>query len=192
MVEIVAIPRHRHRCRGPRAASRRRARVGIPGEPHVVLLLDERQHFRLDELRVQARHRVVLEPALAALRVAAAVADGNRHHHRHAFLRNQIVERLEQQRIRSVSADDERHDRAGHVLLGDVHRDAARVRRRRACRHVELRRIVRIRGAECTLLAPDARIDFAVRRLHREVVDRALRARPDAPPSRAPAYTSAR
>ena len=37
--------------------------------------LDERQHFRLDELRVAPRHRVVFEAALAALRVAAAVAD---------------------------------------------------------------------------------------------------------------------
>ena len=43
------------------------------------------------------RHRVVLEPALAALRVAAAVADRDRDHRRHALLRDQVVERREQQ-----------------------------------------------------------------------------------------------
>ena len=64
----------------------------------LALLLDERQHFGLDELRVASRHRVVLEAALAALGVAAAVADRDRDHRRHALLRDQVVERCEQQR----------------------------------------------------------------------------------------------
>ena len=95
---------------------------------HVAFLLDQRQHLGLDELRIPRRHRVVLQPALAALRVAAAVANRDRHHRRDALLRDQIVEGGEQQLVRSVRADDERR--------GACRRRTASARRqsRGACR----------------------------------------------------------
>ena len=123
VIQLRVIPRHDQRRRAARAAAHRRAALGILRQLHVVLLLDQRQHFRLDELRVAARHRVVLQAALAALRVAAAVADRDGDHHRHALLRDQIVERREQQLVGAVGADDERRGRAGDVLLGHVDRD---------------------------------------------------------------------
>src|SRR5688572_31115907 len=52
---------------GAGAATHGRTAVRIPRQPHVRLSLDRGQHFRLDELRELARHRVVLETALAAL-----------------------------------------------------------------------------------------------------------------------------
>ena len=55
-------------------------RVGIVGQLDVCLCFDEGQNLLLDELGVSAGHGVVLEAALAALRVAAAVADGDADH----------------------------------------------------------------------------------------------------------------
>ena len=42
------------------------------------ILLDERQHLALDELRIGPRHRVVFAPALGTLRVLPAIADLHR------------------------------------------------------------------------------------------------------------------
>ena len=116
VVKLRVIPRHDQRCRGARTAAHCRATFGIFCELQVVLLLDQGQHFAFHKLRVSSRHRVVFEPALAALSVAAAVADGDRDHGRHPFLRNQIVQRRKQQRIGAVRADDEGRGGAGHCL----------------------------------------------------------------------------
>ena len=65
--------------------------------------------------------------------------------------------------------------RAGDVLLGNIHGDAARVGRGMAGGHDQLGGIVGIGRAEGAGLARDAGIKFAVRRIHREVVDGSLR-----------------
>ena len=62
----------------------------------LVVLLDLRQHFGLDELGELAGERVVFEPALAALRIAAAVLDHDGDHGGHALLGDQVVEDVRQ------------------------------------------------------------------------------------------------
>ena len=141
----------------------------------LAFFLDQRQNLGFDELRIPRRHRVVLQPALAALRVAAAVANRDRHHRRDALLRDQIVEGGEQQLVRSVRADDERRGAAGDVLLRHVDSQAARVGSRMTGGHDELGRIVGIDGAERASFPRNAGIDLAVRRAHRQVVDRSRR-----------------
>ena len=59
--------------------------------------LDAGKDFVFDELGVVAGHGVVLEAALAALRVAAAVADGDGDHDGHFVLGDEVVERGEEQ-----------------------------------------------------------------------------------------------
>ena len=133
MVEIGAIPGHdRARTTPPELQPIVARPSGSLVSFTLHLLLDQRQHLGLDELGVQAGHRVVFQAALAALGVAAAVADRDGDHRRHALLGDQVVERREQQLVGAVGADDERRRRAGHVLLRDVDGDPARVRRRAA------------------------------------------------------------
>ena len=139
------------------------------------LLFHQRQHLFLDELRVPARHGVVFQAALAALGVAAAVADRDGNHHGHAVLGDEIVERREQQLVGPVRPDDERRGRAGHVLLGDINRHAARVGSRMAGGHDKLCRIGGIDRAKRIGVPRDAGIDLAVGRIHREVKHRPLR-----------------
>ena len=167
------IPGHDQRRRPAGAAARRRA-LGILRQRHVVLLLDDRQHFAFDELGVAARHRVVLEAALAALGVAAAVADGDRNHRGHTFLSDQIVERREQELVRSIGSDDEGSSGARNVLFRHVHGNAASVGGRVARRYDEFRGVRGIDGAERSGVTGDAGINLAVGRAHREVVDRSL------------------
>ena len=141
----------------------------------LALLFDEGQHFFLHELGVQARHGVVLQAALAALCVAAAVADGDGNHHGYTVLGDEIVQRREQGAVRSVGPDDERGNGAGNVLLGDVDRHTASVRCRVAGGDYKFGGVVRVCCAERALFACDARIDLAVGRFHGEVEDLALR-----------------
>ena len=102
----------------------------------LALLLDERQHFLLDELGVAAGHGVVLQAALAALRVAAAVADGDGDHHRHACAAAiRLSSAVKSSAVGAVGADDERRDGAGDVLLGHVDGHCARVGRGMAGGH---------------------------------------------------------
>ena len=75
--------------------------LGVAGQLHVVLLLDEREHFGLDEFGVFAGHGVVFEAAFGA-----AVTDGYGDHDGDAFLGNQIVEGVEEQRVGAVCAYD--------------------------------------------------------------------------------------
>ena len=65
---------------------------GFLGELHAGALLDQRQHLALDELRIDARHRVVFLAALGALGVLPAIADLDGDHRRHALLLDQVVE----------------------------------------------------------------------------------------------------
>ncbi|MEJ1973391.1 MAG: hypothetical protein WDM96_13300 [Lacunisphaera sp.] len=90
------IPGHRERRRRARTPAHRRAALGIVGQFHAHRFLHGGQHLRLDELGKLRRHRVVFESALVALRVAAAVLDHDRDQRRHAFLRDEIVERVHQ------------------------------------------------------------------------------------------------
>ena len=169
------IPRHDQRRRTSGAATHGRPPFGILSELDVVCLLDERQHLCLHELRVSSRHRVVFQAALAALRVAAAVADGDGNHHRHAFLRDQIVEGGEQQLVGSVGADDEWRRCSGNVLFGDIDRHTPCVGGRMAGGDHQPGGIGGLDRAKGPGHPCDARIDLAVRRAHRERRDRALR-----------------
>ena len=120
---------------------------------------------RFDELRVARGHSVVFQPALAALGVAASVADRDGDHRGHSFLGDQIVQRREQQRIGSVRSDDERCRASRDVLLRNIDGDTARVRRRMAGGHDQLSRI----GGIGVLKVPaplQCRLQFAVRRIH--------------------------
>ena len=65
---------------------------------------DERQHFVLDELGVLAGHGVVFEAALAALGVAAAVADGDGDHRRAALFSAMRLSRAVKSRRSGPSA----------------------------------------------------------------------------------------
>ncbi len=76
----------------------------------------------LDELGILAGHGVVFQAALAALGVAAAIADGDGNHHRHLVFGDQVVERGEQRAVGAVRADDEGRDGAGNVLLSERRR----------------------------------------------------------------------
>ena len=72
-------------------------RVRIFRERDTAIFFPERQHFLLDELGVFTGHIVrIPKAALAALRVAAAVTDGNGDHHGNFFLRDQIIQSREQ------------------------------------------------------------------------------------------------
>ena len=106
------------------------------------LRLDQRQDFLLDELRIFSGHGVVLQAALAALGIAAAIADGDGNHRRNFMLGNQVVERREQRAVRSIRANDEGSDGAGNILLRNIHSDAARVGRRMAGGHNQLAGLV--------------------------------------------------
>jgi hypothetical protein len=77
VVELGVIPGHDERDRSAGAAAHGGAAVGVVGEGDVALGFDEGEDFVLDPLGVAAGHGVVLEAALGALRVAAAVADGD-------------------------------------------------------------------------------------------------------------------
>ena len=66
--------------------------------------------------------------------------------------------------------------RAGHVLLGDINRNAPRVRSGMAGRHDQFGRGRRDRRVPNVFALPrDAGIELAVGRIHREVVHRPLR-----------------
>ena len=126
-----------------------------------VVLRDPREHLGLDEVGVDAGHGVVLQPALAALGVAAAGVDHDGDHRRHALLVDQVVE--DRRQIAAVVSptavlrDDERRRRAGDVLRRDVDGDLPLVR------------------DDAGLAAGDAGVDLAVLRVHRELVDHAPR-----------------
>ncbi len=155
VVPLRVKPRHRERRGAARAAAHRRAAVGIRRERHVEVVRDLRQHFLLDELGVEARHGVVLEAALAALRVAAARVDHDRDHRGHAFRGDQVVEdRRQERRVRAhaVLRDEERRGRAARVLFRNVDDDLALVR------------------DDSFLTLRDAGINFAVLGIHRELV----------------------
>ena len=169
------IPRHDQGAGTAGAAAHGGAAVGVFGQLHVVLLLDERKHFFLDPLGVEAGHGVVFQAALAALGVAAAVAYGDGNHDGHAMLGDQVVEGREQQPVGAVRADEERRLRAGDVLLGDIDGDAARVGSGVTGGDDQPGGVVGVRRAESAGDARDAGVDFAIGRGHGEVVDVALR-----------------
>ena len=75
--------------------------------------------FGFDELGIVAGHGVVLEAALAALRVAAAVADGDGDHDGQFVLGDEAVERGEEHAVGAVGAHDEWGFACrGHTALG--------------------------------------------------------------------------
>jgi hypothetical protein len=87
VVEVGAVPGHDQGAGAAGAAAHGGAGVGVFGELDVALRLDEGEHFGFDELGVEAGHGVVFQAALAALGVAAAVADGDGDHGGDALLR---------------------------------------------------------------------------------------------------------
>ena len=146
-----------HRNYSPSWLGRRRVR-----QFHPALLFHERKHLRLDKLRIQTGHRVVLEAPLAALGVAAAVADGNGNHHRHALLGDEIVKGREQGAVRPVGSHDKRRRRAGDILLGNINLNAADVGRGVAGGYDQFGRIGGIGLPEGVCLPGNARINPAV------------------------------
>ena len=92
VVELGVIPGHDERAGRAGAAAHGGAAVGIVGELDVGFGFDEREDFVFDELGVFAGHGVVFEAALAALRVAAAVGDGDGDHDGEFVLGDQAVE----------------------------------------------------------------------------------------------------
>ena len=162
MIKLGVIPGHDERARAAGTAAHGGAAIGIVGEFDVGFFFDQRQHFVFDELGVLAGHGVVLETALAALGVAAAVADGDGDHDRQFVLGDHAVERSEQHAIGAVGAYDERRGCAGHVCLGHIDGDLARVGRGMAGGDDELGGISWIGGAEGAFVARDAGIVFAV------------------------------
>ena len=91
MVKIVVIPGHCQGCRSARAAAHCGPTIWIFGEFDVILLFDEGEDLGFDELDVAAGHGVVFEAALAALGVAAAVADGDGDHDGNAVLSDEVI-----------------------------------------------------------------------------------------------------
>jgi len=79
---------------------------------------DDGQDLGLDEFGVAAGHGVVFEAALGALRVAAAVADGDGDLDRDFVCGDEVVEDGEEEAVGSVCADDEGGCGAGNVLRG--------------------------------------------------------------------------
>ena len=175
VIPLWVVPRHDQRARSAGAVAGGGAAIGIVRQLDVGLFRDARQHFLLHPLRIQARHGVVLESALAALSVARAVLDGDRDHRGHFVLGNQVVEDGEQQLVRPIGADDEGCFGTWLVLLRDIDRDPAHPRRRMARGDNQLARIVGVGSTERVFIARDAGVDSAVLRVHLEVDDRALR-----------------
>ena len=118
VVELGVIPGHDEGAGGAGAAADGGAAVGIVGELDVGLGFDERQDFVLDELGVLAGHGVVLEAALAALGVAAAVADGDGDHGGKLVRGDECVERGEEQRSGPSAPTMNGAIGAGDVCLG--------------------------------------------------------------------------
>ena len=158
-VELRAEPRHGEGRRAAGTAAHRRAGFRVAGELQVEFLFDLRQHLLLDELRVNVRHRVVFQAALAALGIAAAGVDQDRDHRRHALFVDQVVEHHRQ------------HAAVAEAVLGDDER--------RGLLPIELRRDVDDHLAFVGHLAlpalRDALVDPAVLGLHRELAQLALR-----------------
>ena len=80
VVEVGVVPGHDEGAGASGAAAHGGAGVGVVGELDVGLGFDEGEDFVLDELGVAAGQGVVLEAALGALGVAAAVLDGDGDH----------------------------------------------------------------------------------------------------------------
>src|SRR5580658_8345316 len=91
------------------------------------------------------------------------------------MLGNQVVQNREQQSVRSVRPDDKWRDRAGDILLWDVNRHVASVGSRMAGGHDQLGGVGGIWCSENTGVPRDAWVDFAVGRIHSEVVNSSLR-----------------
>ena len=97
-----------------------------------------------------------------------AIIDGQ------VVLGDEVVERGEEHAVGAIGADDERGGGAGHVLLGDIDGDLARVRRGMAGGDDELCGVVGVGCAEGALVAGDAGVEFAVGGVHGEFDDGAV------------------
>ncbi len=158
----------------PGATARGRASLGIVRELDVRFGFDEGKNFVLDEFGIAARHGVVFEAALAALRVAGAVGDGDGDHDGKLVLGDESVESGEEHAVGAIGADDKWSFAAGHVLLRDVDCHFARVGSRAARGDDELCRIGGIGHPEGAFVAGDAWKILAVSGIHRELDDFAM------------------
>ena len=155
-VKLGMKPRHRERHRAAGAAAQRGAGVGIPGESHVVVFGDARQHLLLDELGVFAGDGVVFEAALVAGH------DHDSHHHGQSLVGDHVVQNRGENGGRRpvmcahrVVGEEQGRGRAGDVLRRNVHN------------HLAVGRVAAATGG--------GRIEFTVGKVHVKRDDLALR-----------------
>jgi len=155
VVEFGVEPGHGERGGAAGAAAHGGAAVGVGGEGDVRLLGGAGQHFGLDEVGVGAGDGVILEPALAALSVAAAGIDEDRQHRRQPLLVDHRVQRRHERLevAAPVLGHNERGGGAGDVLLRHVDPHLALV------------------GHDALLVLCDAGVGLVVGRVHDELVD---------------------
>ncbi len=175
VVELGVVPRHDEGAGASGAAAHGGPAVGVSGELDVVLLFDAGEDFVLDEVGVTAGHGVVFEAALAALRVAAAVADGDGDHDGETVLRDEVVEGGEEGGVGAIGSDDEGCNGAGYILFGDVDRYLSGVGCGVAGGDDEPGGIFGVGGSEGAGVAGDAGIEFAVGGVEGELVYGSLR-----------------
>ena len=161
-VPLRVVPGHDESAGSAGAATHGGAAFWVVGQLDVGFGFYARQDFGFDELGVAAGHGVVFEATLAALGVAAAVADGDGDHGWEFMLGDEAVEGGEEQAVGSVRAYDEGRDGAWNVLFGHVDRDLPRIGRGMAGGDQEFRWIGEIGRAEGVGVACDAGIDLAV------------------------------
>ena len=175
VVEVGVVPGHDEGAGASGAAAHGGAGVGVVGEADVGLGFDEGEDFCFDELGVAGGEGVVFEASLRALRVAAAVLDGDGDHDGDFVLGDEVVEDGEEEVVGAVGSDDEGGDGAGDVLFGDIDGDVAGVGCGVAGGDDEPGRVGGVGRAEGAGGAGDAGVELAVGGGHGDVDEGALR-----------------
>src|SRR3984957_3316841 len=128
VVELGVEPSHREGRRSARADAHCRPAFGILGELYVGVTFGQRQHFVLDEFRIGAIDRVVLESPFAPLRVLPASADQDCGDRRHTMRVDEIIEQGEElfsNGIAAVANDNERSFASRDVARRNVDIDSS-------------------------------------------------------------------
>src|SRR5579862_3888176 len=127
MVELGMVPRHDESAGRAGTSAHGGAPIGVVSESYMSFFFHQWKYLVLHKLSVFAGHSVIFKTALAALRIAGPVRDGNGDHHRQPVCGDETIERGEEQVIGPVCSHDEGRFRAGDVLFGHVDRYLTRV-----------------------------------------------------------------